>query len=301
MIRFGDLCSTRSRDRSIAPPGPRAAAGGPPRLMVSVRNASEAAEAIAAGADVLDLKDPRRGPLGACDLTTLRAVAALRDRRAPRVPLSAAVGPARGPRAFRLAELLAKFGYDAVKTGLEGLASESAATAALARLAATARASNPGMLIIAATYADAASAGALPHRALPQVTARAGLDGCLLDTATKGGRPLTGHLDLRDLAAWVAECRAGGLIAALAGSLRETDLAAIAGAGPDLIGARGSLCDGGRNGRLDAQRVAAFRAALADAWVATRGERVRRRSGRPEASSSGRRAHRSGAPRPPDP
>jgi len=301
MIRFADLCSTRSRGRSIAPPGPRAAAGGPPRLLVSVRDASEAAEAIAAGADVLDLKDPRRGPLGECDVTTLRAAAVLRDRRAPRVALSAALGPARGPRASRLAALLATLGYDAVKTGLEGLPDAPEAASYLSRVAATARGSNPGMLVIAATYADADSVRALPHRALPQVTARAGLDGCLLDTATKDGRPLTGHVDLGDLAAWVAGCHAGGLIAALAGSLRESDLAAIAAAGPDLIGARGALCDGGRNGRLDALRVAAFRAALADAWVATLPARGRRGSHRPEASSSARRAHRAGALRSPHP
>jgi uncharacterized protein (UPF0264 family) len=268
---------------------------------VSVRDAAEAAEAIAASADVLDLKDPRRGPLGPCDVTTLRAVAALRDRRAPRVALSAALGPARGPRASRLAALLATLGYDAVKTGLEGLPDAQEATSSLARLVATARVSNPGLLVIAATYADADSVRALPHRALPLVTARAGLDGCLLDTATKDGRPLTGHLDPRDLAAWVASCHAGGLIAALAGSLRAADLATIAAAGADLIGARGALCDGGRNGRLDAQRVAAFRAALADAWVATRPGRSRRRPHRPAAPSSARRATRSGALRSPHP
>jgi uncharacterized protein (UPF0264 family) len=295
MIRFGDLCSTRRSGRSIAPSRSLGPAAGPPRLLVSVRDEAEAAVAIAAGADVLDLKDPRRGPLGACDETTLRAVAALRDRRAPRLPLSAALGPARAPRAARLAALMGTLGYDAVKAGLEGVASESEAAEVLARLAARARASAPGMLVIAATYADTGPARALPHRWLSRVTERAGLDGCLLDTATKDGRPLTRHLDRRDVAAWVEGCRVRGLVTALAGSLREADLAAIAAAAPDLVGARGALCAGGREGRLDANRVTGFRAALADAWIAARSARERR-APRPGASRSARRAGRSAAP-----
>ena len=295
MIRFGDLCSTRRSGRSIAPPRARGPAAGPARLLVSVRDEAEAAEAIAAGADVLDLKDPRRGPLGPCDEATLRAVAALRDRRAPRLALSAALGPARAPRAARLAALAGALGYDAVKAGLEGLVSEAEAAEILARLAARARAAGPGMLVIAATYADARPVRALPHRGLPRVTRRAGLDGCLLDTAIKDGRPLTRHLDRRALAAWVEACRARGLISALAGSLREADLAAIAAAGPDLVGARGALCAGGREGRLDARRVAGFRAALADAWAARRSAQDRR-APRPGASRSARPVGRSAAP-----
>jgi uncharacterized protein (UPF0264 family) len=267
---------------------------------VSVRDEAEAAEAIAAGADVLDLKEPRHGPLGPCDETTLRAVAALRDRRAPRLPLSAALGPAREPRTARLAALLATLGYDAVKAGLEGVESESAAEEILARLAATVRASGTGMLVIAATYADPRTVLALPHGSLPRVADRACLDGCLLDTATKNGRPLTRHLARRELAAWVEACRARDLVTALAGSLRETDLGAIAAAGPDLVGARGALCAGGREGRIDPLRVAGFHAALADAWVATR-PALDRRGPHPEAPRSAHRGRRSAAHRSPRP
>jgi (5-formylfuran-3-yl)methyl phosphate synthase len=237
---------------------------------VSIRNEAEAAAAIDAGADVLDLKDPRRGPLGPCDEATLAAVAAMRDRRAPRLPLSAALGPAGAPLAPRLAALAARLGYDAVKTGLEGLDRAPGAMAALARIAAAARDAGPGVLVVAATYADATSVRALPHACLPEVTALAGLDGCLLDTASKDGRPLTAYLCHDDLAAWVAACHAAGLITALAGSLRPPDLAAVAAAGPDLIGARGALCAGGRDGRLDGRRLARFRAALAAACAASR-------------------------------
>ena len=273
MIRFADLCNTRPSGRSIAPAGP--AAAGRIRLLASVRSEAEAETAIDAGADVLDLKEPRRGPLGPCDLATLRRVAALRDRRSSRLPLSAAIGPALGPRAVRLAALAADLGYDAIKTGLEGLETAARAEAALSKIAAAARAARPGILVIAATYADAARVRALPHPLLPEVTARAGLDGCLLDTAVKDGRPLTAHLDRDALAAWVAACRAARLVSALAGSLRRIDLGAVAAAAPDLIGARGALCSGGRDGCLDCRHLALFRAALAAACGPARSKRHR--------------------------
>ena len=37
------------------------------RLLVSVRNASEARAAINGGADVIDIKEPDHGPLGMAD------------------------------------------------------------------------------------------------------------------------------------------------------------------------------------------------------------------------------------------
>src|SRR4051794_20645147 len=60
-----------------------------PGLLVSVRDAAEAAAALRGGADVIDVKEPRRGPLGRADDATVAAVvAAVAGRR----PVSAALG-----------------------------------------------------------------------------------------------------------------------------------------------------------------------------------------------------------------
>ncbi|TXN31756.1 (5-formylfuran-3-yl)methyl phosphate synthase, partial [Methylobacterium sp. WL19] len=47
-----------------------------PRLLVSVRDAAEAAMATAAGADLIDAKDPDHGALGALPTGTVRAIVA---------------------------------------------------------------------------------------------------------------------------------------------------------------------------------------------------------------------------------
>ncbi len=54
-----------------------------PGLLVSVRNAAEALTALAAGADVIDVKDPSRGALGRADTIEIAGVVEAISGRAP--------------------------------------------------------------------------------------------------------------------------------------------------------------------------------------------------------------------------
>jgi uncharacterized protein (UPF0264 family) len=259
---YGALSSTRPRGRSIAPDrggGPRARA---PLLLASAADADEAGAALLAGADIVDLKDPARGVLGACDVRVLAEAAAARRRLAPGRPLSAALGAAREDDAAPLAVAAARLGFDYLKAGLDGTTDWHEAVALLRPLAAAARSAAPGARLIAASYADAPAVGALAPADLPAAAAAAGFDGCLLDTAVKDGRGVLDHLGIAGIALFVRACRARGLLAAVAGSIAAPDLALVVAAGPDIIGARGALCAGGRRGRLDGGRVRAFRAAI---------------------------------------
>src|SRR5437899_496511 len=66
----------------------------PPRLLVSVRSATEAKVALAGGCDVLDVKEPALGAMGMADSATIAAVAArVGDLESP-VPVSVALGEA---------------------------------------------------------------------------------------------------------------------------------------------------------------------------------------------------------------
>jgi uncharacterized protein (UPF0264 family) len=261
-----------------------------PRLLASVKDPDEARAVLREGADVLDAKDPTAGPLGPCAPAVLRAIAAERDAFAGgrdafrgdermgiwgRVPLSAALGDARdlGGDPGRPASQAAACGLDYLKVGLGGVAGEDEAAALLRAVAAGVSARAPevrgaaskvatGVRVIAATYADAGAADALPLRLLPRVAGRAGISGCLVDTALKDGRTLLDHLSPAELSRFVADCRERGLLCALAGSLAAAHLPLLAAIGPDFIGVRGALCDGGRAGRLDPGRLGALRAAL---------------------------------------
>jgi uncharacterized protein (UPF0264 family) len=262
-----------------------------PLLLASVADPAEAVLALRAGAAILDLKDPRRGPLGPCRPAVLRAALQACRGLDPGRPMSAAAGPARSRAAMRIVAAAARCGYTFVKVGLEGLARPDEALAALRRVVAAARGARPDVRVIAATYADAASVAALPAALLPEVAARAGCDGCLLDTAVKDGRGLLDHARPDGLARFAADCRRRRLVCALAGSLRAGQLGALRAVNADLIGARGALCEGGRAGRLVAARVRAFAAALEAA-----GSRRDRRSPAPRAARGGA-PQRAGRPR----
>src|SRR4051794_33920251 len=86
-------------------------------FLASVTGPDEAETAIAGGADIIDLKDPSQGALGALPIETVRAtVAAVRGRR----PVSAVTGdlPMEPDVIVAAAGAMAQTGVDYVKVGL---------------------------------------------------------------------------------------------------------------------------------------------------------------------------------------
>jgi len=238
-----------------------------------VKDADEARSALEGGADILDAKDPAAGALGACAPSVLLAIVAARDSAlreagaSRRIPVSAALGDAPDlPGTLALAAAgAAACGADDLKIGLRGVAGEGEAVRlgrAIVRAARQCAPPGRRLRVVLVAYAEAESIGSLPPRALPEVAARAEADGCLIDTALKDGRTLFDHLGEADLERFLRACRRRGLLCGLAGSLAFRDLPRLLALAPDLIGLRGALCDDGRQGRLEAERVRRFREAL---------------------------------------
>jgi (5-formylfuran-3-yl)methyl phosphate synthase len=232
------------------------------RLLVSVVDADEARLAVAGGVDVVDVKNPAEGSLGA---PVPAVIARVRDAVPPELALSVAVGdlPALPGTAALAALGAARSGAAYVKIGLWGASTEDAAVAVLraAREAVEGEAA-----VVAVTYADAARVPSrpLPPSALVAAARRAGVTGCLLDTAVKDGRGLLAWLAPAALTALVAEAHGAGLEIGLAGELRAEDLATIRDTGADLAGVRSAACrDGRRTAELDPARIAGLRALLA--------------------------------------
>jgi uncharacterized protein (UPF0264 family) len=84
----------------------------------------------------------------------------------------------------------------------------------------------------------------------------------LLDTQVKDGLGLLRWMDSTALRLWVEASRAAGLLTAVAGGLGLDDIDLVSTANPDVVGVRGAACDGGREGRVNAQRVRALRQRL---------------------------------------
>jgi (5-formylfuran-3-yl)methyl phosphate synthase len=229
------------------------------RLLVSVTDAAEAQLAVAGGVDVVDVKNPAEGSLGAPAPGVIAAVAAVLPAD---MPLSAAVGDLPSlPGTAALAALgAARSGAASVKIGLWGTSTRDEAVAVLR---AARKAVDGDAEVVAVAYADAARVPGrpLPPRELVAAAREAGVAGCLLDTAIKDGRGLLSWLAVDALAELAAEAHAAGLQMALAGALRADDLPEIRATGADVVGVRSAACrNGERTAPLDPSRIARLRA-----------------------------------------
>jgi hypothetical protein len=223
------------------------------KLLVSVVSAEEARRALEGGADIIDVKDPGEGALGApapgVVSEVVRAVGG-------RVPVSVALGdmPDLPHTAALAARGAALSGATYVKVGLRGVRTLERAVAVMA---ATAAAVDPATSVIAAAYADARTLDppAIAPLWLPEIVARTGIAGALVDTCIKDGRGLYGWLSEGELEELVARSHAAGGSFGIAGQLTRGQLGRVQA---DIVGVRSAVCLGGdRGAALDAGLVAA--------------------------------------------
>ncbi len=225
------------------------------QLLISVVNNKEAQVAVAGNADIIDVKNPTEGALGANFPYIIRSI---RKHTPHQYPVSVAIGDAPNkPGATALAALgAACSGAQFVKVGLYGTTTHQQAVYLLKEVCRAVRDFDSTIKIIAAAYADAHKIGAIPALESPSAAIEAGADGCLLDTAVKNGDTLFSHLSDDSLRQFVRECSEGAIISALAGSLNKNDIERLSAVGPDIIGFRTAACDGDRiTGEINSQKV----------------------------------------------
>jgi len=222
-------------------------------FLASVVSAAEADIALAGGADILDLKDPSTGALGALPSATIRdAVVQIAKRRI----VSATAGdlPMEPVVLCNAVRRLSALDVDIVKVGLFSGGDVNACIQALRHE--TAR----GVRLVAVMFADQA-----PDFSLIPRLRDAGFAGVMLDTAGKSSGSLRTHLPQDMLANFVQVVSDSGLMSGLAGSLRIEDVGPLAALRPDYLGFRGGICSDGRKSSLHPERLRAVRAAIDDA------------------------------------
>ncbi|GAA5053374.1 (5-formylfuran-3-yl)methyl phosphate synthase [Streptomyces similanensis] len=234
-------------------------------LLISPDSVEEALECAKAAQhlDIVDVKKPDEGSLGANYPWVIRAI---RDAVPADKPVSATVGdvPYKPGTVAQAALGAAVSGATYIKVGLYGCTTPDQAVEVMRGVVRAVKDFRPDALVVASGYADAHRIGCVNPLALPDIARRSGSDGAMLDTAIKDGSRLFDHTPPDVCAQFVRLAHEGGLLAALAGSVKAGDLDELARIGTDIVGVRGAVCEGGdRNaGRIQPELVAAFRAEM---------------------------------------
>ena len=235
--------------------------GRSPQLLVSVRDAAEATIALAAGVDIVDLKEPTAGPLAPASPAVWRDVAERCQEMGSNVPLSAALGePA---EAVRIAiELPPAFAF--AKMGPSGCRTPDQ----LGKRWETVRQRLPAATtLVAVAYADHEAARCLDPGQVIRLAASLGLRHFLVDTFTKDGRSILLTLPPPSLRELVGAAQSEGLWVAVAGSLTLAEAARILAEGiyPACFGVRGDVCRTGRESEICAEKLGLWRQQLCPA------------------------------------
>ena len=256
--------------------------GSGPRLLVSVRSLQEADEAIAGGCDILDIKEPRRGSLGAASEETIQEVA--KSGRRSGVPVSAALGECtEWQRSESLLQpgAVAKFDLQFVKLGLAGMRQrQNWAEEWLCLAARCAGKAAAGARHVAVVYADWQTADApCPQEILDVVSRttrtrqlpsgeRNGLfSGVLIDTFEKSSGRLLDAMDPQEIQNMRQQTAACGLFLGLAGRLTQAMLPQLVSLAPDIVAVRSAACRGQqRNADVERTTVSQFRQSMRSCW-----------------------------------
>ncbi len=218
------------------------------RLVVSVSCPHEADSAIRGGADLIDIKDPTRGSLGAASPHVWEGVV---GEIAGRKPYSMALG--------ELTEIESTFSFGSLagaQFAKVGLADSLELPNWKSKLSWVREQLPSGTRLVAVVYGDWQRGRTPSPTAILKFAHRNRCSGILFDTVQKDGSTLFDHLSQAEIKPLLSEANAKKLFTCLAGSLTLTTLPLALALDPDYVAVRGAAClAGDRQGSVDASCV----------------------------------------------
>ncbi|MGZ5018760.1 MAG: (5-formylfuran-3-yl)methyl phosphate synthase, partial [Methylobacter sp.] len=183
-------------------------------MLASVNSVAEALQALSANVDIIDLKQPALGALGALETDLVKAIV---NEINGRCPVSATIGdlPMQPELVYQAVQAMAETGVDYVKIGFFPGDDWPGTIEKLATLSRT-------MNLIAVLFADSQ-----PDIAVIDSLKAAGFKGVMLDTMNKSSGSLTQVMTKTDIARFAGRAKDQSMLCGLAGSLRLDDIAEL--------------------------------------------------------------------------
>ncbi|MFZ3059074.1 MAG: (5-formylfuran-3-yl)methyl phosphate synthase [Candidatus Methanoperedens sp.] len=223
------------------------------KLLVSPINVEEANICKLGGADIIDVKNPKEGSLGANFPWMIKAV----KKAAGNVPVSATIGDFNyKPGTASLAALgAAVAGAEYIKVGLYDIQTREQALEMLTNIVRSVKDYDKNKKVVASGYSDFRRINSISPFELPEVGEQAGVDVVMMDTGIKDGRSTFEFLTEQELMDFVADAKERGLQTAIAGTIKFKDIPQLKCISPDIIGVRGCVCGGDRNSAIKRELV----------------------------------------------
>jgi len=226
------------------------------RVLISVVNELEALKAFSGGADIVDVKNPLEGALGAPEPNVVKKV---RKILPSTVEVSTAIGdmPYMPGTAAQAALGAAYCGVNYVKVGVYGPRTLEQAYKLINAVYTSIKEYDKSVKVVAAGYADHKRLSCLSPLEVLKAAIKVGCEVFMVDTKVKDGKSLLDFIDKSSIANMVDEAHEHGLTIALAGSLSKPQIPQLLRLGADILGFRTAACGGDRiKGSVEVDLVA---------------------------------------------
>ena len=211
--------------------------------MVSPIDVEEAKTTIEGGADIVDVKNPLEGSLGANFPWVISDIQKLVKKHNREI--SATMGDFPNlPGTASLAALgLANCNVDYIKVGLKGPKSRKDAIYLMRQIRKSVDNYNDKIKVVVAGYADNKRFGTIDPLLIPEIAIESDANVAMVDTGIKDGKSLFDFMTYDQIASFVKKGSKNGILIALAGSIRREHLPKLKNFNPDIIGLRGAACE----------------------------------------------------------
>lgn len=199
-------------------------------MLASVNSIAEAKSILDLGVDIIDIKNPHEGALGALEIDAVKDIVKMVNGE---ILTSATIGDIKSddPKLSDTILSMAETGVDYVKVGLfDNQPSEYF-------IKTITEAANRKIKLVIVMFAENYKGNESIEPLL-----NSGIVGIMLDTKEKKSKNLCALLNSNELKEFVETAKESGLLTGLAGSLRFEDIQSLLTLNSDYLGFRGALC-----------------------------------------------------------